>query len=162
MGSRNPHEKQHDMCKLVYYNNNDFSFGEPGGKKKDLQKKAFDESVVLRLGPAFTMLSHGIRFAHTRIVVTVVVVVVVVIVVAGRWWSHWSPGCHGLALLSLLFLADLKLRRIFQFSSLTLWLCACACVRACVVDETVLVIEEERTKRRGHCKLSCAPFLQRS
>jgi hypothetical protein len=65
-------------------------------------------------------------------------------------------------LLSLLFLADLKLRRIFQFSSLTLWLCACACVRACVVDETVLVIEEERTKRRGHCKLSCAPFLQRS
>jgi hypothetical protein len=54
-------------------------------KKKDLQKKPLDESVVLRLGPPFTMLSHGIRFAHTRIVVAVVVVVVVVIVVAGRW-----------------------------------------------------------------------------
>jgi hypothetical protein len=69
-------------------------------------------------------------------------------------------------LLSLLFLADLKLMRIFQTSSLTLWLCVCACVRACVracvVDKTVVVIEEERTTRRGHCKLSFAPFLQRS
>jgi hypothetical protein len=72
------------MCKLVYYNTNDFSFGE-GEKKEDLQKKALDESAVLRLGPPFTMLTHGIRFAHTRIVVAVVVVVVVVIVVAGRW-----------------------------------------------------------------------------
>ncbi len=53
------------------------------GKKKDLQKKALDESAVLRLGPRFTMLTHGIRFAHTRIVVAVVVVVVA-IVVAGR------------------------------------------------------------------------------
>ncbi len=72
------------MCKLVYYNNNDFSFGEGRGKK-NLQKKALDESAVLRLGPPFTMLTYGIRFAHTRIVVAVVVIIVVFIVVAGRW-----------------------------------------------------------------------------
>jgi hypothetical protein len=72
------------MCKLVYYNNNDLVLGK-GGKQKGLQKKAFDESAVLRLGPPFTMLTYGVRFAHTRIVVAVVVIIVVFIVVAGRW-----------------------------------------------------------------------------
>jgi hypothetical protein len=37
------------------------------------------------------MLTHAIRFAHTR------AVIVVVSVVARRWCRHWSPGRHGLA-----------------------------------------------------------------
>ncbi len=95
MGSRNPHaqETTWSCASFVYYNNDDCSFGvtkKQNTKKTDLHKKALDESGFLRLGPPFTMLTHAIRFAHTR------AVIVVVIVVAPRWWRHWSPERHGL------------------------------------------------------------------